>query len=90
MISRVQIEKIESMLKDGWTTVGRKPSDTNRTLGGPTLLSRNGEYVWVGADGVFVLSGSPPAYLIDCGAITNRPLQRNGLWLLPGAHLRHP
>ena len=51
MISRVQIEKIELMLKDGWTTVGRKPSDTNRTLGGPTLLSRNGEYVWVGADG---------------------------------------
>ena len=50
MISRVQVEKIETMIKDGWTTVGRKPSDTDHTLGGPTLLMRNAEYVWVGAD----------------------------------------
>jgi hypothetical protein len=51
MVSQVQSEKIGQMLKDGWTTVPRKSSDTNRTVGGPTLLVRNGEHVWVGASG---------------------------------------
>jgi hypothetical protein len=62
MVSLAQSEKIEQMLKDGWTTVPRKSSDANRTLGGPNLLTRNGEYVWVGA------SGQPsPAKAADVG-----------------------
>jgi hypothetical protein len=41
MVSQVQSEKIGQMLKDGWTTVPRKSSDTNRTVGGPLAPRRH-------------------------------------------------
>jgi hypothetical protein len=48
MVSRSQADKVNTMLREGWTAV---PRSRPMKMGGPTLLRRDEEYVFVAPSG---------------------------------------